>query len=314
MEWWVWLIIGIVGAILLFFLFPTYLVSNVIYTVLLVRKNKEKWSRTVSWDNEEQKQMFAIGEEWGKKYDEYRKTVSITSCGFKLIGEYFDFGNDKAVIIIPGRMESGTYSYYFSEPFRKGGYNVMAIDNRCHGLSEGRYNCLGMKEYKDILNWARFLHDELGIKEVVIHGICIGSATGLYAICSKDCPDYIKCIIADGMYINFAESFKNHLIEKKKPLFPFTWEVMSLIAMVSGHSPKKWGPLNFVKKLNKPILFIYSKEDQYSVPKYAQLLYDTCASKDKEIAWFPHGEHSHVRINQTEGYDEAIIKFLKEKC
>lgn len=309
-----YIVLGIIGAFLLFFFIPTMVVSNVIYTVLLVRVNKDKWSRTVSWDNEEQRQMFAIGEEWGKKYDEYRKTISITSCGFKLVAEYFDFGFDKAVIIIPGRMESGTYSYYFSEPFRKAGYNVVAIDNRCHGLSEGRYNCLGLKEYKDILNWAKYIHDELGVKEVVLHGICIGSATGLYAICDKDCPDYIKGIVADGMYIHFPESFKNHLIEKKKPLFPFTEEVAMMVTLVSGRSPKRHGPINYVNKLHKPILFIYSKEDTYSVPKYGQLLYDTCSSDKKVLEWFEHGEHSHVRINQTEQYDETIIKFLKENC
>ena len=56
------------------------------------------------------------------------------------------------------------------------------------------------------------------------------------------------------------------------------------------------------------------QEDQYSVPELSEVLYNACASEDKVIAWFPHGEHSHVRINQTEGYDEAIINFLKEKC
>ena len=148
----------------------------------------------------------------------------------------------------------------------------------------------------------------------MIHGICIGSATGLYAICDKDCPDYIKAIVADGMYISFAESFKNHLIEKKKPLFPFTQEVMALVTLVAGRSPNKHAPINYINRLHKPILFIYSKEDTYSVPKYGQLLYDKCSSEKKVLEWFAHGEHSHVRINQTEQYDEAIIKFLKENC
>lgn len=307
-----YIVLGILGALVLFYIFPTLLVSNVIYTVLLVRKNKEKWGRTVSWDDEEQKQMFAIGKEWGDKYERYRKTISITSEGFKLVAEYFDFGFDKAVIIIPGRMESGTYSYYFSEPYRKAGFNVVAIDNRCHGLSEGKYNCLGLKEYKDILNWTRYLHDELGIKEVVLHGICIGSATGLYALCDKNCPDYLRGLVADGMYIHFPESFKNHLIEKKKPLFPFTQEVTMMITLVSGRSPKKHGPINYVDKVDKPILFIYSKEDSYSVPKYAQILYDKCSSPYKHLEWFDHGEHSHVRINAPEKYDETIIKYAKE--
>ena len=305
-----YIILGILGAVILFYILPTFIISNVIFTVLFIRNKPDKWSRTVSWDDEEQRIMFARGEEWGKQYDKYRKTVSITSQKFKLIGEYFDFGNDKAVIVIPGRMESGTYSYYFSEPYRKAGYNVLAIDNRSHGLSEGRYNTIGLKEYKDILAWAKYLHDEEHVSSVIIHGLCIGSATGLYALTSKDCPTYIKAMVADGMYVNFHETLKNHHIERKKPVFPYVSEMMFMMHLVSGKSPKKWGPIKVIKKLNKPILFIYSKEDIYSLPDKAELLYETCPVKEKRLKFFPKGAHSHVRINNTEVYDAEISRFL----
>lgn len=305
-----WIILTLLGVVILFYIIPTLIISNVIFTVLFVRNSKEKWSRTVSWDDEEQREMFAQGEAWGKKYDEYRKSVDIYSQKFHLFGEYFDFGNDKAVIVIPGRMESGTYSYYFSEPYRKAGYNVLAIDNRSHGLSEGRYNTIGLKEYKDILAWAKYLHDDLNISSVIIHGLCIGSATGLYAITDKSCPSYIKGMVADGMYVNFNETLKNHHIERKKPTFPYVSEMMFMMTLIAHKRPKKWGPINVIKKLNKPILFIYSKEDIYSLPDKAELLYETCPVKEKRIKFFPKGAHSHVRINNTSGYDDEISRFL----
>lgn len=302
--------LGILGAVLLFYVIPTLIISNVIFTVLFIRTNKEKWSRTVSWDDEEQRIMFSQGQEWGEKYDKFRKTVQIKSQKFNLVGEYFNFGSDIVVIVIPGRMESGTYSYYFSEPYRKAGYNVLAIDNRSHGLSDGRYNTIGLKEYVDILEWIKYAHDELGNSSVIIHGLCIGSATALYAITDERCPDYVKALIADGMYVNFHESLKNHLIERKKPLFPFVGEIMFMMRLVAGKSAKKWGPINVIKKMNKPILFIYSKEDIYSLPELGQKLYDTCPSKEKRLEYFPHGAHSHVRINNTEAYDSKISSFL----
>ena len=301
--------LGILGAFLLFYVFPTLLVSNVIYTVLFVRTKKEKWARGLSWDDPEQQRMFDEGEAWGKENDKYRQTVSITSDKFKLVGEYFDFGNDKAVIVIAGRMEAGTYSYYFSDPYKKAGYNVLAIDNRSHGLSDGRYNTIGLKEYRDIIAWAKFLHVELGMKTIMIHGICIGSATGLYAVVSEECPDYVKGLVADGMYLDFHESLDAHLVERHKPKFPFTMEIMGFMTLVAGKSPKKHGPIKVIGKLKKPILFIYSKEDTYST--HGQLLYDTC-NAPKHIEWFDHGVHSHVRINAPEKYDLTIKKFLEE--
>ena len=307
----VYIILGILGAGLIFFLLPTMLISTVIYTVLFVRTNKNKWSRTCSWDNEEQRQMFAEGKKWGEENEAFRKTVEIKSGKYRLIGEYFDFGNDKAAIIIPGRMESGTYSYYFSEPYKKAGYNVLAIDNRSHGLSDGKFNTLGLKEYKDILLWGKFLHDELNIGDIVIHGICIGSATGLYALTSENCPEYFRALVADGMYTDFAESFKNHLIEKKKPLFPYSAEVMWLVGLTAGRSVSKNAPIRHIGKLKKPILFIYSKEDTYSTPDKAKILFEA-ANEPKKLVWFEHGIHSHVRINAPEKYDETIIDFLND--
>ena len=314
MEWWVILLIVfgvILGAVFLYF-FHMFLVAFILFEILFVRTKKEKWSRTVSWDDEEQRQMFAQGKKWGEDNEEYRKTITITNEGFKLIAEYFDFGFKKTVIIIAGRMESGTYSYYFSDAYKRSGYNVLAIDNRSHGLSEGRYNTIGLREHRDILAWARYIHNECGVEKVLIHGLCIGSATGLYALTSKNCPDYMEGLIADGMYVRFKESMDNHLRERKKPVFPISNMIMWLIGLMGGNNPNTFAPINEMKKMHLPMLFIYSKEDTYSLPEKGQQLFDLCPSKKKRIVFFDHGAHSHVRINAPEKYDQTIMDFIKD--
>ena len=304
--------LGILAAFILFAVFPTFLISFIIFEVLFVRNKKDKWGRSVSWDDKEQQTMFDEGKAWGEENEKFRKTVTIKNDGFVLVAEYFDFGFDRVAIIIPGRMESGTYSYYFSDPYKQSGFNVLAIDNRSHGLSEGRYNTIGLKEYRDIIAWAMYMHDYHAQNKVIIHGLCIGSATGLYACLANNSPDYICGLVADGMYVNFNESLNNHLIERHKPVFPFSMEIMFLVALIAHKSPKKHGPINLIKDMKKPILFIYSKEDTYSVPEKGQLLYDTCGSDKKRLVWFDHGAHSHVRINAPEKYDRTINEFIKD--
>lgn len=303
--------LGLIGGFLLIYLLPTMMISNKIYSSLLIRHNKEEWSRGVSWDDDEQRRMFYEGADWGKENEQYHKTVSITNEGFKLVGEYFDFGYDRCVIIISGRMEAGTYAYYFSQPYKMAKFNVLAIDNRSHGESDGKYNNLGLSEYRDILAWAKYLHDNENINKVILHGICIGSATGLYALIQEDTPDYMISLVADGMYESFAESFKNHMIERKKPKQPFTNQVMWYVQMLSGKSPIKYSPKNLISKLDRPILFLYSKQDTYSTPSQAEYLYEHCTSK-KKLQWFEKGVHSHLRINAPEKYDKTICDFVKE--
>lgn len=308
MEWY-YIVLIVLGVIFVLGVLPIFLIANRIYSVLFIRCNKKKWSRTVSWDDEELREMFAIGRAWGEKYDEYRKSISINSCGFNLVAEYFDFGFDKVVIVIPGRMESGTYSYYFSEPYRKLGYNVLAIDNRSHGLSEGRYNTLGLKEYKDIINWAIYLQNNENIHHVLIHGICIGSATGLYALIDKEAPSNLKGLIAEGMYTSFKETLDNNLKKRNKPVFPFSPIILGMMHIVSGKNVKKNGPLYKLDQLKKPILFMYSKEDVFST--HGEKLY-SIVKAPKKIDWFPKGAHSHIRIHNTEAYDKSIMDFVKE--
>jgi pimeloyl-ACP methyl ester carboxylesterase len=217
MEAWKIILLALLGSGILFWISSYFIIAAVVYRILLVRTRPEKWSRECSLDEEEeQTRMYAEGNAWYERYRDRISDVSIVSDGFRLFGEYVDFGFDRAVIIIAGRTEGCKYSYYFAEPYRAAGYNVLVIDNRCHGLSDGKYVSLGLKEYKDVLRWGEMLHDNLRNEKIVIHGICIGSATALYALISSECPDYFAGMVADGMYADFRESIKNHMIEQKR--------------------------------------------------------------------------------------------------
>lgn len=306
---WFWIALGV---FLFLFLFPTLAMSSVIYTVLLVRTKKEKWGRECSIpDDEEYLRMFNEGMEWNDRYKDRKREVEITSDGFHLVGEYFDFGGKRAVIIVPGRMESLLYSYFFAEPFRRAGCNVLVIDNRSHGLSDGKVSSLGYKEYRDLIAWSRLLHDELGNDAVTLHGICIGASGALFAAVSDECPEYVDSLAVEGMYVNFYESFVNHMkVDRRStPRFPFVIEVMFWIRVISGANVVTDGPIKRIPRLRKPILMLHSREDEFSLPDKAQELYDACTAP-KELVWFDRGAHSRIRINNHEAYDEAIIRFM----
>ena len=309
--YWLYISLGIVGFALINYFGLTLMISYFIYRSLFVHTSKEKWGRHVSWDDEELRSMFKSGEEWGHKYDSYRKTVSITSDNFKLIGEYFNFGNKRAVIVIPGRSESGTYSYYFSEPYRKSGFNVLAIDNRCHGLSEGKYNTLGVKEHHDLIAWINYLHDVEHVEEVIVHGICIGSATALIALTRDNCPSCFKGLIAEGTYTTFREMLNNQLRKRNKPIFPHVSEVLMMVSFKAKENVLKYSPIDLIDKVKVPVLFLYSKADSVVKPEKSLELFNKLQS-EKRLVWFDKGDHSHIRIHNMEKYDSSIEQFLKD--
>ena len=307
---WLWITLG---ALALGGIGFTFFVASIIYKKLLVRETPDKWSREAPLpDDDEYKSMFAIGREWFEKYKDCRREVSVESDGLHLAGEFFDFGSNRAAIIIAGRTETLLYSYYFAEPFRAAGCSVLVIDNRAHGLSDGKRAALGFREYRDILAWASMLHDDFGVKHITLHGICIGASTAMFVLTAKDCPDYVDSLTVEGMYQTFYISFMNHMKyeQSDKPRYPFGIEVMFWAWVLTGARPATDGPIKRIGKLTKPILMLHSREDLFSKPDKAQELYDKCFAP-KKLVWFDHGAHSRVRINNTEAYDEAIVEFVR---
>ena len=293
----------------------TFPIAKKVYNNQLVRTEPEKWGRVCSApDNEEQLKMWNDGIAWMEPNRSKITEVSVESDGFKLYGEYFDFGSDRCVIILPGRCESLIYSYYFAEPYEKAGFNILAVDTRCHGKSEGKYNTIGVKESHDVLKWAELVHDRFDNKEVYIHGICIGTSSGIFAMTNKNCPDYLKGLVTEGCFVSFRETFKRHMMADNRPLFPVLDMVMLLINKHTGTNVYKDKPIRAIKHINHNarILFLYGKKDIFSIPEKSQKLFDACAATDKQLVWFEKGGHSHLRINNTEEYDNAIIEFFKD--
>ena len=290
----------------------SYLVaSKCVYDATLRRKKKDKWSREPEDLEGNSLKMYAEGKAWQKTVADAKRDVHIVNDGLNLYGEYYDLGYDRCVIILSGRTESLTYGYYFAQPYAKAGWNILVLDPRAHGMSDGEFNTVGFEESRDALAWARHIHDEFGVASIVFHGICIGGAGGIFAMTHDDCPDYIDGIVIDGTFTNFGESMKNHLIERKKPIFILYDLINMWMKHYTGHS-MDYGPIDVIEKMSKPMLMLYSREDLYSLPEYSQRLFERAGSEKKRLVWFEHGAHSMLRVTDPERYDTAITEFLSE--
>jgi len=305
---------GVFAAGLIFMVIYTSNIAKRVYEDQLVRTSPEKWGRTCSFpDDAEQVQMWNDGMAWMEENRHRITQLQIENDGLQLFGEYFDFGQDRCVIILPGRCESLIYSYYFAPPYEKAGFNVLVIDSRCHGLSDGTYNTIGVKESGDVLAWAKLVHERFHNREIYIHGICIGTSSGLFAMEEGRCPAYLRGLVTEGCYVSFPETFRRHMIALNRPRFPVLQMVMFQIYRRTGTNVYKYKPIHAIGKLKEDhrVLFLYGEKDIFSIPEKSRKLFAACSAKDKKLVWFERGGHSHLRINNTEKYDQAIIDFFQ---
>ena len=288
----------------------SYFVASYCIYYCTLRRRKNAWGREMPADiTDLQRKMYESGVEWSLENQDFKKDVHIFNNGANLYGEYYDFGKKRCAVVLSGRTESLVYGYYFAIPYAKNDCNILVLDPRSHGLSDGEFNTVGFEESKDAIAWVKYIKSTYGICSFVFHGICIGAATGMLALNSPDCPDCIDGIVTEGMFPNFRESMKNHMIEKKKPVFITIDLVDKWMIHYTGHS-MKFGPIDIIEKINTPLLMLHSKEDLYSTPEYAKKLFILSGAENKNLVWFEHGAHSMLRITDTKLYDKAISNFL----
>jgi alpha-beta hydrolase superfamily lysophospholipase len=290
-----------------------YKVSKKVYVKQFVRINKEKWARECSdTTNEEQVIMFNYSLKFFDENKDKHQKLHLVNDGLNLYADYFDFGFDKTVFLCAGRAECSLYALFYAEPYIKAGYNICSIESRAHGDSDGKINHIGLKEYKDVLKWINLLHDELNMKEIVLHGICIGSATLVYAVTDPSCPSYVKSLTTDGLYKDFKSTLVKHIKDTGHQAFPCAEFILHKVSKDAGVSALKLTPYNRASSIKIPVLMLHSKIDKFSIPQEAQETFDKMTnSPNKKLVWFDKGAHSHIRINNQEKYDNEIVEFLR---
>ena len=305
-------IASLLVAGLIFSVFFTFLVAYIVYSKTLKRDKHTAWGREQCSEPgcEPLEEMWRRGLAWKKEDENFIKEVSIQSKdNLKLVGEWFDYGYDKTIIILPGRRETLVYSYYYARPYKEAGLNVLVIDQRAHGLSEGTYSGCGILEAEDTSLWIKYLHDELGQEEIYLHGVCVGTCVSSI-VATKYKVDYLKAVILDSAFISYKEIYKNHFIEGGHKLFPVFYEVWVWYKLFTHCNINDSSPLKYMPEFNLPVLFIWGDKDIYCLPEKSQELFKTCASNDKQLEWFEGAMHSRVRLSNEERYDGLIKDFL----
>lgn len=305
-----WTIVGLVGSGLILLVVSWFVASYIAYTKTLGRGSKSRWSREIPEGlPDDSMEMYKLGFAWAAENADKKHDVHIVRDGVNLYGEYYDLGYERCAVILSGRTESLIYGYFFAIPYAKNGCNILVLDPRAHGLSDGEFNTVGFEESLDDIAWLNYMTENFGIKSFVFHGICIGAAGGILALTSGKCPGVVDGIVTEGMFPRFYESVRNNMIEQKRPTFVTLDLIDMWMRHFTGHTMKV-GPLDHIQKLDVPLLMLHSYEDRYSKPDFAQKLYDKAGCESKKLVWFEKGRHSMLRITNMELYDSSIKEFL----
>lgn len=88
--------------------------------------------------------------------------------------------DDNWVVLLHGVMMNGqAMADSVGQMYLDRGYNILAIDSRGHGDSEGSV-AMGYLESLDVWDWLTYLNSKYTCENIIIHGVSLGGATTIF--------------------------------------------------------------------------------------------------------------------------------------
>ena len=231
--------------------------------------------------------------------------------GLKLMGRYYDNNCDKTMLLFHGYRSLSARDFSCAvKMYSDMGFNVLLVDQRAHGKSQGKLITFGVKESRDVLSWVNFLNKNYGEKNLALGGMSMGATTVLLAA-GLDLPKNVKCIVADCGFTSPKEIIK--LVAKRnfKVNADYFLPFLNLYCLIFGHfSILKASTVDSVKKSNLPILFIHGKNDGFVPCDMSQTAYDAIKER-AEIVLIDEADHGMAFLVDTKTVHSKLEDFLK---
>ena len=232
--------------------------------------------------------------------------------GLKLHALYLPHeGSHQYAVVCHGYGSIPQYEGGAAAKFYEMGYSVLAPAARAHERSEGRYACMGWPERRDIVAWVDTIVEQDPQAEVVLFGVSMGGATVMMTAGEADLSPNVKCVIEDCGYSSVWDEFAGQLEEMfGLPTFPVL-DAASLVTQIrAGYGFKEASAADQVAKTSLPILFIHGEEDDFVPYWMLDVVYDACASADKERLSVPGAGHGEAAKEDPELYWATVEAFL----
>ena len=243
----------------------------------------------------------------------YKEAVVTSYDGLRLFGKCYIASADAPWLIMLHGYRSGA-ERDFCGGLKFGidsGFNVLLVDQRAHGKSEGKCLTFGIKERYDCLTWTNYVISQAGSScKIALYGMSMGAATVLMAA-GSELPKNVACIVADCGYTSPKAIIKKVIREMHYPVFP-TYALVRLGGMLfGGFDIEEYSAVQAMEKCDIPVLFIHGDDDRFVPCDMGRENHRHCRAEGKKLLIVPNAGHGMSYMSDKRAYLGTVSEFLK---
>lgn len=191
------------------------------------------------------------------------------------------------------------------------GHNLLLVDQRAHGNSQGNVISFGIRERRDLLCWVNYAVDRFGSDvNIFLYGVSMGGATVLMSS-GLELPTNVKGIIADCPYSNPEDiilSVGKHQGYPPKLIHPF---VILGAKLYGGFNLRETTAAKAVTHTNVPILILHGADDSFVPASMSKVIAE--ANPDHiQYHTFPGADHAMSYLVDTPRYHVLVETFINK--
>ena len=196
-----------------------------------------------------------------------------------------------------------------AQAYLKSGYNVLLVNHRNHGPSDGKYVGFATLDRLDALKWLALIDELVPGGEIFITGVSMGGATAMQCA-DLDLPKSVKGIIEDCGFTNCEEEFAWRAKKVAGFAPKLTLKGIGLYMKIfAGYGLKDSCSLKSCQNAKVPMMFIHGNVDKVVPYEMGIACYEACVT-EKEFVEFDNCEHAQAFYHDSELYINAVNRFI----